>query len=81
MPDCTEASAMAGMDDLVNRAKDLADKAQDLAKDNPEQVEGAVDKIGGLVDKATGGRFGDQVDTIGDTVVDRLTDGPDRKGS
>jgi methyl-accepting chemotaxis protein len=72
---------MAGMDDLVKRAKDLADKAQELAKDNPEQVEGAVDKIGDLVDKATGGRFGDQVDKIGDTVVDRLTDEPERSGS
>jgi 4-alpha-glucanotransferase len=69
---------MAGMDDLVKQAKDLADKAQELAKDNPEQVQTAVDRIGDMVDKATGGRFGDQVDTIGDTVVDRLTDEPKR---
>jgi 4-alpha-glucanotransferase len=66
------------MDDLVKQAKDLADKAQELAKDNPEQVQTAVDRIGDMVDKATGGRFGDQVDTIGDTVVDRLTDEPKR---
>jgi 4-alpha-glucanotransferase len=69
------------MDDLVKQAKDLADKAQELAKDHPEQVAGAVDTIGDMVDEATGGRFGDQLDTIGDTVVDRLTDAPQRSKS
>lgn len=71
---------MAGMDDLVKQAQNLADKAQDLAKDNPEQVKQALDKIEDMVDKATDGKFTDQVDKIGDTVADKLTDGR-RSGS
>jgi hypothetical protein len=60
-------------DDLVNQAKGLADKAQDLAEEHPEQVAEAADKLESMIDKATGGKFSGQIDSIGDSLVDKLT--------
>ena len=55
---------------FLDRAKDLADKAQDLAGEHSDKVKDGLEKAEDLADKATGGKYSDQIDKVGDKAAD-----------
>ena len=62
---------------FLDDAKKLAEQAQDLAAEHSDEVKQGLDKVEDLADQATGGRFSDQIDSVGDSAAG-FVDGLDR---
>jgi hypothetical protein len=58
-----------GMMDEIGK---LAQKGRDLAEEHPDQVHKVLDQAESQLDKRTGGKHGDQIDSVGDKVADFL---------
>lgn len=50
----------------------IAGRARDLAGQDPETTRRLIDKVEDAIDTATGARFSDQIDKMGDLVEDTL---------